>query len=72
VIKSWPGWINYFALFLFYFLVGLGLDWIGGFYCDKRFIAMFSAIYAGGYLAKWQWTEKTLPDGTKVTEHRFW
>jgi len=68
VIRSLPGWLNYILLFAFYFALGLLLDLVTGFHADKRFIGLF----CGCYLAKWTWTERTLPDGTKVTEHRFW
>jgi hypothetical protein len=57
MIKSIPGWLNFLGLWVVYFLIGWGLDALCGWHTDKRFIAFYSAMFCGVYLAKWRWYE---------------
>ena len=63
MIRRLPGWANFLLLWLLYFLVAWGMDALCGWHTDKRFIGFITAIFCGGYLAKWRFTDN---------EWRFW
>ena len=60
MISKIPGWLNFLILWVFYVLISIGVV------CFWRFITgvvpgtaevivIMSAVYAGGYLAKWRY-----------------
>lgn len=55
MIKSLPGWLNFFILFAAYALIAEALNFIffGG-RVDHRFVALICAFFCGAYLAKWR------------------
>ena len=55
MIKSLPGWINFFLLSVGYAIVVLLLRWMLKSQCEDWFVAIIVFTYAGGYLAKWRY-----------------
>lgn len=54
MIKSLPGWINFLMLWAAYFVA----VWLLSLVFDGwRLALVMSAVYAGGYLAKWRFYE---------------
>jgi hypothetical protein len=54
MIKQLPGWANYLALWAFYMLISWLMCLVTGWKADWRLLAFITAVYAGGYLAKWR------------------
>ena len=60
MIDRLPGWLNFLVLWLFYVLLSLGLILLWCYFVGKapllsEFVLLMSAVYAGGYLAKWRY-----------------
>jgi len=58
MIKSLPGWLNFFLLWIFYSVLFGGiyllLKWLFKFDQVLSIMVIMSAFYAGAYLAKWR------------------
>jgi hypothetical protein len=63
MIKSIPGWINFFLLWLFYFGVMWFIGWLFKAHYDLWYLGLITAVYSGSYLAKWRFDNG---------EWRFW
>ena len=71
MIKGLPGWANYLFLWLGYLALTIFLHWMYNDFIwsweNVRFDMIITAVYCGGYLAKWRFYQK--PDGS--WEKRF-
>ena len=67
MIAKIPGWLNFFLVWLFYYLIMEGLKWWTGFQVDDNYIKFSTCVYAGAYLAKWRF----YPKGVDL-DGRFW
>jgi hypothetical protein len=73
VIKSIPGWLNFFLLWAFYYTTMWGIGKIFGAKFDLWYLGLITAVYAGSYLAKWAHIFHVDKDGKVIKDSwRFW